>query len=237
MPSLMIKCPDCKKVKEICARSLCRPCYKLRWKNGTLDTLSKKDRKPTIKQQEAAAKHKKEYMRQYRLDNRDKLRKQNRDWVLANPDKMKEMSRRHYTKNYEAIRNGQRKFYYENREKAVESSRKYALANKEKLKPLRARYQRIRSLRKLGVETDEHTILELHEYWRSKGINPKYCTYCDKYYNKWKSSVGDHVVPISKGGPDVMENIVPCCGTCNSSKSGKILYEEWIPLNERVLAA
>jgi len=88
------------------------------------------------------------------------------------------------------------------------------------------------------AESDEHTISELHEYWRAKGIDPKRCTYCDAWHTKWghswKFSQGDHVVPLKKGGTDTMNNMVPCCSSCNSSKRAKILYEEWTPPKERI---
>jgi 5-methylcytosine-specific restriction endonuclease McrA len=36
----------------------------------------------------------------------------------------------------------------------------------------------------------------------------------------------DHVIPISRGGHDTIENIVISCGKCNRSKGDK-LPEEW----------
>ncbi|MCK4464389.1 MAG: HNH endonuclease [Bacteroidales bacterium] len=32
----------------------------------------------------------------------------------------------------------------------------------------------------------------------------------------------DHVIPISKGGDNTKENIVPACQSCNSKKFNKI---------------
>jgi 5-methylcytosine-specific restriction endonuclease McrA len=36
----------------------------------------------------------------------------------------------------------------------------------------------------------------------------------------------DHVVPLSRGGTHSDSNLVPCCRSCNSSKSDR-LTEEW----------
>jgi hypothetical protein len=97
-----------------------------------------------------------------------------------------------------------------------------------------------RRAKKANTKCDNHTILELHKHWREKGIDPKRCTYCDAWYrqwkNNWKTSQGDHVVPLNKGGTNLMDNMVPCCLSCNASKSDKILYEEWIPPKERIAA-
>ena len=36
----------------------------------------------------------------------------------------------------------------------------------------------------------------------------------------------DHVIPISKGGHNTKENIVPACQSCNNKKYNKILEVE-----------
>lgn len=38
----------------------------------------------------------------------------------------------------------------------------------------------------------------------------------------------EHVIPVSRGGKHVCENIVAACGSCNSSKNDKLIYE-WRP--------
>jgi 5-methylcytosine-specific restriction endonuclease McrA len=38
----------------------------------------------------------------------------------------------------------------------------------------------------------------------------------------------EHVVPVQDGGPYSADNIVPACGSCNSSKSTRAL-EDWFP--------
>lgn len=48
----------------------------------------------------------------------------------------------------------------------------------------------------------------------------KSCAYCGRSAN-----TVDHIKPISKGGPDVPENVVSCCKSCNSSKKDKDLKD------------
>ena len=94
--------------------------------------------------------------------------------------------------------------------------------------------------KKQGANTDGHTIPELHKYWRARGIDPKRCSYCDAWYrqwrNNWQTSIGDHVLAIDNGGNDTMDNIVPCCITCNESKGARLLYVEWWPINMKQAA-
>ena len=87
-----------------------------------------------------------------------------------------------------------------------------------------------------GVESDGHTISELHAYWQARGIDPSICTYCSETWERWERSIGDHVLAIINGGSDLMDNLVPCCGPCNSSKNDRLLHVEWTPPNMRQAA-
>lgn len=49
------------------------------------------------------------------------------------------------------------------------------------------------------------------------------CAYCGK-----EALLGeDHLVPLSKGGPRTVLNVIPCCKSCNSSKRDA-LAQDWI---------
>lgn len=46
------------------------------------------------------------------------------------------------------------------------------------------------------------------------------CVYCGRNAN-----TVDHIIPISKGGKNEYDNLVPCCKSCNSSKKDKDLVD------------
>lgn len=56
--------------------------------------------------------------------------------------------------------------------------------------------------------------------FREKG---RTCVYC-----AGPATAIDHVVPVVRGGSNHFANLVPACGTCNSSKGGRLL-EDWLP--------
>jgi hypothetical protein len=177
----------------------------------------------------------------YGADNREAVRKQKRERYRTNPDvrrDAKARARKWSEANPEKVLEAKRKWLRENPEKRIAAGRKYHQAHPEK----RAETRERRRADLAGVECDGHTIPELHEYWRARGIDPKRCTYCDAWYrqwkNNWKNSVGDHVLAIHNGGSHTVDNIMPCCITCNQSKADRILYVEWTPKNmkEKVAA-
>ena len=38
----------------------------------------------------------------------------------------------------------------------------------------------------------------------------------------------DHVIPISKGGPDTADNVVAACASCNTSKARYQDVDKWM---------
>jgi hypothetical protein len=61
------------------------------------------------------------------------------------------------------------------------------------------------------------------EEWDAKLIEyDGLCAYCGE-----SGTTKDHVIPLSRGGDNTIDNIVPACRLCNSSKGAKTL-DEWL---------
>jgi len=50
------------------------------------------------------------------------------------------------------------------------------------------------------------------------------------------NSTGNHLVPISKGGSQSIENFAPLCKSCNSSKGPRDLLEWWVSYQRKTIA-
>ena len=48
------------------------------------------------------------------------------------------------------------------------------------------------------------------------------CVYCGLHES---NLTVDHFIPASLGGPDVIQNLVACCASCNAIKSSRAPYE------------
>lgn len=126
--------------------------------------------------------------------------------------------------NHPARVTPQQKYVVAHPERVRETKRLYRERNREKLRASGAEYrarkaaevriQKANSRAKvLGCE-GELRVGDLPE----PGTRCAYCGGTDR--------VGtDHVVPLSRGGTNTPDNIVPCCLPCNSSKKDKLLSE------------
>lgn len=66
--------------------------------------------------------------------------------------------------------------------------------------------------------------------WEFNPAGPGCCNYCRTAlaFDDRKSWHVDHVVPISRGGPHEVSNLVIACARCNMSKGARLL-SEWKP--------
>lgn len=70
---------------------------------------------------------------------------------------------------------------------------------------------------KNGEETWSTAIRE----WVKEHENPDECIYCGSRENL----TTEHILPRDRGGPDISDNAIRICKSCNSGKGDKRLYE------------
>jgi 5-methylcytosine-specific restriction endonuclease McrA len=112
------------------------------------------------------------------------------------------------------------KWRNDNREHVKEHLNKYRrdrYNNDEEYRKRRLHSNRNNTYVRRGAE-GTHT---LDEWINTLELFGHKCCYCGSDKNLTK----DHVVPLSRGGTNYIENIVPACHSCNSSKGVKELIE------------
>lgn len=64
--------------------------------------------------------------------------------------------------------------------------------------------------------------------WLLEHENPNFCIYCGVE----EKLTTEHILPTSRGGENIADNVVRVCKSCNSSKGSKRLYE-WRTLDAK----
>lgn len=130
--------------------------------------------------------------------NRSRKNKLSREWRKNNSEKVKITKRKSYIKRIAKARNERRIWVALNRKNINYSNNK-------------RRY----IIDQTGVFT--------HEEWLQIKIkHNNTCLCCLKKEPEIKLTI-DHVIPLSKGGLNICENIQPLCQSCNSKKHAKII--------------
>jgi 5-methylcytosine-specific restriction endonuclease McrA len=90
---------------------------------------------------------------------------------------------------------------------------------------------------------DLHPIVASRGHARAAGLSPTpsltnqalfarddhLCLYCGQQYSR-QLLTRDHVLPVSKGGRDIWENVVSACFHCNSRKANRTPQQAHMPL-------
>lgn len=155
--------------------------------------------------------NKQEYDKMYYRKNRDKRLKQCKQYRLDNIEKEKLRSK---------------KYYQDNKESYLEYSRAYSkiYCQTERGKELAI----IRSQRRRALKASVKDTLT-PEQWKQVLIDYDHmCLYCG---SKDKLTI-DHFIPYYKGGENTVDNVVPACSYCNSSKGAKD-FQTWYPTRSK----
>lgn len=132
-------------------------------------------------------------------------------WEIANADEIKRKDHEYYEANKEDILAKSTVYAHENRESINFYKLGWQKTETGRKNSLQSRRRRI--ARKLNAP-GSHTIDEFYELCAEY---EDHCLCCLKKMDRPKLSI-DHIVPISKGGSDGIENLQPLCRRCNTRK-------------------
>jgi 5-methylcytosine-specific restriction endonuclease McrA len=169
----------------------------------------------------------KEYHREYYIKNKERINAKNNQYYSENKEKTKQRFDRYRKENPEKVSATKRKsrekrkvekpeygkeyareYRKKNTERVLSYGRKWSASNLDKIR-IKSGNRRAKIKKVPGngwTVADERQLIE------------DYC-YCCAYCGKKAKPTMDHIVPIAKGGTHSIENIVPACQSCNSSKN------------------
>ena len=159
--------------------------------------------------------HKKEYDRQHYQEHKGEKVGYYRQHYQEHKDGQVEYNRQYYQKCKARIVEHNRQYQREHKAKRAEHDLQYQREHPEVLAAASAR-RRVRMANFDGNFTSKE--------FRALCVTfENRCVYCGQ-----ELPLGpDHLVPLSRGGSNSIDNIVPCCRYCNSAKHTKT-YEEYV---------
>ena len=132
-----------------------------------------------------------------------------REWYSRNRESEARRASEYNKKNQHVARNSMRRYRERNPDRARRNFKEWRAANKDRV----ALYDHNKKVkRRAAIGVDKVTLAE----WREiKEKHQPRCAYCGEK----RPLTMDHVVPLSKGGRHIAENIAPACKLCNSRKT------------------
>jgi len=165
--------------------------------------------------------------KEVRSQNLFGLNKHNKDGLASNCKLCRKTERaRYYRFNSDKEKESVRTRAIANRDDEMERHRKYYIANQDRLKQKSALYRQ-ENQDKIKVLNQNRRVKELKN--GGKITVKEWRDLCRKYEDKClccgkncKLEI-DHIVPVSRGGRNTIDNVQPLCGTCNKHKATRTI--------------
>ena len=162
-------------------------------------------------------KNRKEYMEQYYQNHKEEIDEYQKQYCQDHKKERNEYSKQWRKDNHEYALEYRKQWKKEHPDNVLEYQKKWAKTEKGKATSQRGQNKRRTILKEIiNTLTAEEwlDILEKHNYR---------CAYCGIEFDCENLPTRDHIIPISKGGNNTKDNIVPACKSCNAKKYNKIL--------------
>lgn len=198
----------------------CKPCWRKISKTWR-DKNPEKSKEIQRKHYKANPQQHKDATRAWKVANREYVKGYKRDWYKNNPDKVKVMRDKRYAKDKDAIKQLSHEYRLNNHETVLLKDR---ARNKKRYQENPVEYL-IRGNKRRALKANavgNHTESELRQLYADQECR---CGYCGMtiYWGIPGDIHEDHVIALSSGGSNSIDNIVLTCAFCNLSKGARDL--------------
>lgn len=162
------------------------------------------------------------YNATYISTHRQEKKESNAAYRASHPDEEKARDKADYAAHREEEKARRRVYYAAHREEIKQRQAVYDADHREKRKGQRAAHPEVSQIncaRRRAKKKGLPATLTVEQWEVIKIAYGNRCAYCGK---KPGQLTQDHVIPLSKGGGTIAENIVPACKSCNSKKRANL---------------
>lgn len=192
-------------------KSRCRICWNAQ-KRAERAAKSEKYKETARKYVEANKEHVRNLKRKHQAEHPEKYEEASRRYLETNRKKVNELARGRRQQDLEHYREIGRNSY----ERHAEERRKYSLDYYKRFPEKSVAATNKRRALKLSAK-GTHTEKEWQDL---KAFYNFKCLKCGKQEPEIKLT-RDHVLPLTQGGSDSIDNVQPLCARCNSKKNNK----------------
>lgn len=171
------------------------------------------------------------WKREYRKANPEKMRQADRaKHARRSPDEKRASAKRYRDANLEQARESNRRYYERNREAIIQRTKRWHAENADLSRELkrahreanRDKYRNKINSRRARISGTAIGPVDLESLWTGLcGICGEGIDRAMKFPNPLSPSV-DHIIPLSKGGGHVADNLQWAHFGCNASKSNRV---------------
>lgn len=158
--------------------------------------------------------------RLYHIVHKAKEAQKKKEYRLRQRAKIAEYNQQYHVQHQEEIDARHREYNRRHRAKLLEYNKKYVSAHRQ----VYYAHAKTRRALRAGSPINDLTLEQWDQLKDEVGYR---CFYCGEIFS---SLTQDHIVPLSRGGPHTLNNVVAACQSCNSSKNSKTLEEYYYPL-------
>lgn len=156
-------------------------------------------------------------LKKWHQENKSHANQRNRDWYQKNKDRNRENGDRWVKNNPEKAKAMYKRNAAKYKERHPEKAKEWQKNNPELL---RAYCQQYRARKKRLPAT-----LTLNQWRACKEVFNHSCAYCGKPSKRLQQ---EHFIAVTIGGNYTINNIIPACKSCNSSKQDRDFFD-WYP--------